>query len=254
MLFSFCWDNLEKYWKTVAANTLANAEDSVALKKVIEETDYYLKIDTGGSLPLLNPVFIKETAKNIPFSLINSRHSFWCDSRRNKELVWDNTKFVPVMEHVPVMIISLNKEFNVVLPSGVSIEIVKADEDLAKWIKPIQIAFGMDEDVASRYQACFEKCREQFVHFVVKKDQEVIGAASLFLHEHVAGFYNLAVLPEYRKQGIGAALHHARLAESKRRGYQYATLQASPMAAHLDRSIGFEECSEISIYTRPELG
>ncbi len=68
------------------------------------------------------------------------------------------------------------------------------------------------------------------------------------MHDETAGLYNLAVLPECRKQGIGTVLHSARLAYGAESGYMHATLQASPMATTLDKSLGFDTLSEISVY------
>lgn len=76
----------------------------------------------------------------------------------------------------------------------------------------------------------------------------IVATASLFLHDEIAGLYNLVVLPEYRKQGIGTVLHYTRFNLAKDRGYLHATLQATPMASALNNSLGFETHSNLSIY------
>jgi GNAT superfamily N-acetyltransferase len=114
----------------------------------------------------------------------------------------------------------------------------------------VKIAFSMNDTIAAAYQRCFELAGPQFIHFVVKKGDTAVASASLYLHEEMAGFYNISVLPEFRKLGIGSALHNTRMNAAKEKGYTYATLQATPMAAHLGTNLGFQTHSEVNIYQR----
>lgn len=233
-----CFNNLKSFWTTLAAlqpSGVIETEDSVC-------------INTGINDPIYNPIFLKKEAKQIPIPTPNT-HSFWYDGKRNKNIPPESTqKLEALMQGVPMMSIRLDKEFNKQTAPDVKISMVVNNQDLQEWMEPIKISFSLSDPMASRYRQCLENAPDRFIHFIVKKNDLVIGAASLFLHNEIAGLYNLAVLPDCRKQGIGTALHHARLNEAKRRGYQYATLQATPMAAGLDSSIGFTTLSEIVVY------
>jgi len=238
MLFDLneaCFDNLRDYWKALSSET--------------EETSDSIYVRTGIDDPLYNPIFLKKNADASSLTKAKDRYSFWYDSKRNQTI--PSTCFqhlTTIMQSVPMMSIHLDKEFKRETPPSISICMVENGRDLTDWISPIKIAFAMNEKTAFHYQRSLESVHKQFKHFMAKREGRVVAVASLFLNSEIAGLYNLAVLPEYRKQGIGTALHYARLSEAKKMGYQYATLQATPMAAALDASLGFETHSEISIY------
>lgn len=242
MLINFddiCFNNLKSFWIAIASSEPSSVID----------TDDSVRICTGMNDPFYNPIFIKKEAREFPAIKSPSPYSFWHDSKRNKNIPEEDTKKLePIMQHVPMMSIRLDKEFKQEPAPEITISIVENGKDLSHWIAPLKVAFTMNDSTALRYQHCLEHVHGQFIHFIAKKNGTIVAAASLFLHEEIAGLYNLAVLPEYRKQGIGTALHYARLNEAKNRGYKYATLQATPMAAALDSSLGFETHSELSIY------
>ncbi len=234
-----CFNNLLGYWKTMVATTPG---------AVVESNDC-VQVNTGIEIPLFNPIFIKNNAQQLPLIKDSLPHSFWHDSKRNRQIPLTSVLTLePIMQQVPIMSIELDKEFKQESPPKVTISIIKNGTDLNDWIIPIQTAFQLDEKAASRYRYCLENAQDKFVHFIAKDNEKVVAAASLYLHDDTAGLYNLSVLPEYRKQGIGTALHYARLNEAIARGYKYATLQATPMATALDETLGFKIQSELSIF------
>ncbi|KTD64092.1 GNAT family N-acetyltransferase [Legionella spiritensis] len=242
MLVNFndiCFNNLKSYWIALA---------SIDESAVIETSDS-VRICTGMNNPLFNPIFLTKDAHKLPSVYSHSSYSFWYDSKRNKNIpLQDLQELEPIMQHVPMMSIQLNKEFKQDSVPDIKISVVDNGNDLSHWIAPVKVAFEMDDRMALRYQRCLEQAHRQFTHFTAKKNGLVVAAASLFLHDEIAGLYNLAVLPEFRRQGIATALHYARLNEAKSRGYKHATLQATPMASALDNALGFETHSELSIY------
>jgi ribosomal protein S18 acetylase RimI-like enzyme len=242
MLINFndiCFNNLKSFWISLA---------SIEPSSVIETSDS-IHICTGMPSPFDNPMFITKDIHELPSNYCNSPYSFWHDSKRNKNISLDSLhEFEPIMQHVPVMSIQLDKDFEQKTISEISISVVEDGKDLNDWIDPVKVAFEMDDSAALHYQKCLEHAHPQFIHFTAKKNNHVIASASLFLHNEIAGLYNLAVLPEFRRQGIATALHCVRLNEAKNRGYKHATLQASPMASELGRALGFEIHSELSIY------
>lgn len=241
MLFTteeFCFNNLQDYWKSLASGLPDTKAD-----------DEHIHCVTGINDPLYNPIFPKKEAGSLPVKIANTTSSFWYMNKRNPKITSEAlSSLAPIMEKVPVMSIKLDKEFRQNPVPDVQIEILSDGTHLNDWIQPIQIAFEMNDAVAKQYQTCLEKNAKHFVHFIAKTDNKIIAAASLFLHKDIAGLYNLAVVPEYRTKGIGTALHCARLNEARKQGYNYATLQATPMATHLDESLGFEKLSELTIY------
>lgn len=230
-LNEICFNNLVDYWKALAINPLF--------------TEEHISISTGINNPLFNPIFSTEHAKSLPPQNNNILSSFWHDSVRNQAISVGTLE--PILQKVPVMSMQLDREFKQKSTPDITIEILKSN-NLSDWITPVQTAFEMDSTMALCYRNCLEKNSDKFIHFLAKSGERIVGAGSLFLHTEIAGFYNVSVLPEYRRKGIGTALHFARLNEAKNRGYDYATLQATPMAAKLGRDLGFKTHSELSIY------
>lgn len=234
-----CFNNLIGFWKTMV----------VTNPEAIVESNDSVQVNSGIDIPLFNPIFINKNAQQLPLVKDNLSHSFWLDSKRNKQIPSAKAQaFEPIMQQVPIMSIVLDKEFTQEAPPKITISMIKGGTDLSDWIVPVQTAFQLDDKAAARYRYCLEQAPDHFVHFIAKDNEKVVAAASLYLHKDIAGLYNLAVLPDYRKQGIGTALHFARLNEAKSRGFAYATLQATPMAAALDAALGFEIQSELSIF------
>lgn len=234
-----CFNNLVGYWKTMVASSPESVVDS----------NDCVQINTGINAPLFNPIFINKSVDKVTHIKDSLPHSFWHDSKRNQNISLNSLQeFELIMNQVPVMSIALDREFKQESPPKVEISIIKNGGELSDWIIPVQVAFQLDEKATSQYRYCLEQTKDKFVHFIAKDQEKIVAAATLYLHDEIAGFYNLAVLPEYRKQGIGTALHYARLNEARIRGYAHATLQATPMASALDGSLGFKTESELSIF------
>ncbi len=89
---------------------------------------------------------------------------------------------------------------------------------------------------------------EQVYHLGACSGRCVVGVATLFLGPESAGIYDVAVLPEWRRRGIGTAItgelcHHARL-----KGYDRVVLVASKDGRFLYREFGFQEVCTISVH------
>jgi ribosomal protein S18 acetylase RimI-like enzyme len=79
-------------------------------------------------------------------------------------------------------------------------------------------------------------------------DDKPVATSLLYPGGGVAGIYNVATLPEARRQGIGSALTVAPLLQAHTWGYRIGTLQSTPMGLNLYRRLGFREYCRFQVY------
>ena len=72
--------------------------------------------------------------------------------------------------------------------------------------------------------------------FVARRDDRAVGIVSTFTHEDAAVVLDLAVLPEYRRRGIGRAL----LARALDGAPEHVVLGPTPDSIPFYRRLGFE--------------
>lgn len=102
--------------------------------------------------------------------------------------------------------------------------------------EPETAGYGPALEASFRYQGDFES-----LHFLAELDGEAVGVATLIHDGWIAGLYNLAVVPEARRRGVGRALTNHRLAMAHASGCDLAFLQTEEKPVeHWQRKHGFE--------------
>ena len=76
----------------------------------------------------------------------------------------------------------------------------------------------------------------------------LVGSSILFERAGVGAIFNVATIPEFRRQGIGTIMTKIPLIKARSLGYKYGVLKASPMGAHLYQKMNFKECGKIGLY------
>ena len=183
------FNNLKAYWLTLARKS----------EGICQNTTEALIITTGAGNVLMNPIFLEKDAK-LP-SIVNCRHqhSFWWDNHRNANLTTSQYDYEILMGKVPMMVKRLNAEHSVILPENIEIQVLADNSDLSSWMEPVTKCFDMDDITTTAYQKALESAPDKFVHVCAVDKGKMIATGSIFLHSNSAGFYNLAVLPEYRR-------------------------------------------------------
>lgn len=155
-------------------------------------------------------------------------------------------------EDAPGMAIDLQSLHEQPLPPNLTIECVHDGETLKTWLRIMTIGSALPDEILSLLlditaKRAFKAASD--VHcYLGKLDGEPIATSLLFLGGGVAGIYDVATLPQARRQGIGSALTVAPLLDAREQGYRIGTLQSTPMGLNLYRRLGFREYCLFSAY------
>jgi ribosomal protein S18 acetylase RimI-like enzyme len=157
-----------------------------------------------------------------------------------------------MLEEAPGMAVDLRfLDKHLSFPSHLTITRVSDEEKLKTWLRIMTIGSIPEEgltlllDVATK-QGLKE---DPAVHYYLGVlDGQPVATSLLYLGGGVAGIYNVATLPEVRRQGIGSALTVAPLLEARAQGYRIGTLQSSTMGVNLYTRLGFREYCTFRAY------
>jgi len=154
---------------------------------------------------------------------------------------------------MPGMALDLQKpQAPLALSPALAIRKVTDEATLRLWIGVLCRGYGLSEQIGeSFFTACVQiglGPDSPARHFLCTLDGEPAACASLCAGAGIGGIYNVATLPEARRQGCGALVTQACLDAAREDGYRVAILQASEMGEPVYRRLGFEEACRIETY------
>jgi ribosomal protein S18 acetylase RimI-like enzyme len=76
-------------------------------------------------------------------------------------------------------------------------------------------------------------------------DGKPVATSCLFFGGGAAGIYSVSTLPEFRGEGIGAAMTVMPLLDARAMGYRIGTLQSSEMGFNVYKRLGFRHLCQI---------
>ncbi|MFN2276015.1 MAG: GNAT family N-acetyltransferase [Candidatus Promineifilaceae bacterium] len=89
------------------------------------------------------------------------------------------------------------------------------------------------------------------INYVGYSEGRAVATSSLFVDGDTAGIYNVATVPEARRQGFGTKITLAPLREAARQGCKLAVLHASAMAVPMYRRLRFDSYCYFHLYIWP---
>lgn len=229
-----------------------------------EEVSWYF---TGGDSPLLNGVtrshFLgdhvdeKITAVCRTLAAYQKSFSWWVSpssqptdlgqqlQRRGLQWVRQNPGMAVELTAVPAAP-------TVKLADTFTIHPVTDFYHLEPWLKSWAINFAVLPEIVdfSRqlYQITSFTPPFYWRNFVGCYQNRPVATASLFITGDTAGLYNLSVVPEMRRLGIGSAMTCYILQRGKELGCQLGGLQATHLSHEMYQKLGFEEVCSFQQY------
>jgi GNAT superfamily N-acetyltransferase len=139
---------------------------------------------------------------------------------------------------------------------SLTIERIHDAESLRTWLRVMTVGSDVPEEGLRLLLELVSKHaftdNPSVQYYLGRLTGKPVATSLLYLGGGVAGIYNVATLPEARRQGIGSALTVAPLLQARTLGYRIGTLQSSSMGLHLYYRLGFRRYCTFQAYFHEE--
>jgi ribosomal protein S18 acetylase RimI-like enzyme len=125
--------------------------------------------------------------------------------------------------------------------ADVEIRRVACRGDREAWARTFVVGYGFPPEWAPAFADLFGGMddHDEYRGYVAFAEGRPVATSTVLISGGVAGLYDVAVLPEARGRGIGAAVTLAPFREARDRGCRLAVLHASTMGRPLYERLGF---------------
>lgn len=209
-------------------------------------------VSTGIPIPYFNRVFVFDR----PASGVLNRAVEWMHTQPDPFLVTvvdsaldstdrlsDRWDLEPTGNPEPGMVLSSLDSIIDHSPS-VDIRAVSDPEEIDEIAELTVQNTDMAVDIARLIVPRSMVAADAFVPMIARVDGQPVGRGLLFFEDGVAGVYNVGVIEDYRRQGIGEAITWEILRAGREVGADIGVLQASEMGYSLYDRMGFETIVE----------
>jgi hypothetical protein len=232
------------------------------LSEQISPYGKYYFIKTGGRDTLFNAIFLPEISDpntiedlNQQFRKDNLPFCWWIDiSKVAPEILqyFEQTPGYGPLYKGAGMYLDLDKheEQRFHLDTKIKIRIINGQKELEEWVRTLAPSFEFTEDAQNLYLRSLPPLitKDEFIPIGAYYEDKLVGTASIFIKDGVAGFYDDTTMEAYRHHGICTALYHFRIQLLRQLGLQQAVVQTSPMATSLAKKVGFQQVVDYRVY------
>ena len=171
-------------------------------------------------------------------------------SNLEEYLIKHDFKFIGDSPGMAVDLLDLNENFQP--QPELNVRTVNDRKTLRIWSSVLTRGFGLPEHAGKGFFDFFSTlgfgAQSPIRHYIGWLKEEPVAVSTLFSGRGVAGVYNLATVPEVRRQGIGSTMLMKPLRHARKAGYRFVILQASEMGVSVYRRVGFKEYCILSHY------
>lgn len=145
---------------------------------------------------------------------------------------------------------AINEDFMV--PAGLTVETVRDEAGMQRWLTAFQRGFELDDQVLADYRDLVMSV--PIAHhpvgpfYVGLLDGEPVATSALYCSAGVAGICEVCTAPAARRKGVGMAVTAVALREGRARGYRVGVLDASEMGTSMYQRLGFREYCRLDVY------
>lgn len=137
------------------------------------------------------------------------------------------------------------------LADGVVVEMVTDEASLALNQEVGAAGSGMPVEMARELLPSSILGAPKIAAFNAYVDGVPAATSALITSDEIAGIYNVATLPEFRRRGLGAAVTAAALAEGVKRGCTVGALQPSDVGRPVYARLGFVPSALYLVFSTP---
>lgn len=235
-------DNLISLWQVVNQRASAYVIENVFDYGIINYSDWpnrlwFKNTPEQADLDLAKKIISSSSTKiTVPYWEINGNDYY---------LLLENNGFVKVLEQVG-MYTDLSKSDG--KPSEINLNKVKDERTALLWESLFQKAFNYKID-----HKLLLNSYDQVDYLIAYENTSPVGTALMYhTGNQIVGIHSMGIIPEMRRKGYAEKMMHSMLSEAVKKGYSYATLQASEMGKNLYLKLGFEEQFLMRNYTLPK--
>lgn len=235
-------DNLISLWQVINRNANTAVTGNIFDYGIINYSDWpnrlwFKNAPEQTNLDLAKKIISSSTTKiTVPY---------WEINRNDYYPLLEKNGFVKTLEQVGM---SANISKGDFIPSEVTINEVRDERTALLWESLFQKAFKYKIDhklLLSSY--------DEVDYLIAYDNATPIGTALMYYSgNEVVGIHSMGIIPEMRRKGYAEKMMHSMLFEAAKKGYSYATLQASEMGKNLYLKLGFEEQFLMKNYTLPK--